>query len=321
MAKFFITGGCGFIGFHLCKKLLENNHTVYTVDNLNNYYDVNLKKYRLGILKKYVNFQFKKIDIIDKKKLIDSVNNFNPDKIVHLAAQAGVRYSVSNPEDYLNSNIVGFFNVLEVCKIFSIPLLYASSSSVYGNNSSKKFKENLNTDKPISFYAATKKSNEILAHSYSEVYSLPMIGLRFFTVYGPLGRPDMALFKFTKSILDNKEIEVYNNGIMYRDFTYIDDIIEGILNASAYIDNHLGHEIFNLGRGKSEKIIKFIKIIEKNCGIKAKIEFKPIQTGDVFKTSSDISNSIKKLNFNPKTNIEDGISNFIDWFKDFYGYI
>jgi UDP-glucuronate 4-epimerase len=320
MCRYIVTGGCGFIGFHLCKELLEKGNYVYCVDNLNNYYDINLKLARLNILKKYKNFRFSRIDIQDYSKIFNLVKKFKPDKIIHLAAQAGVRYSIDNPRDYLNSNIVGFFNILEVCKNFKLPLVYASSSSVYGNNKIKKFNENLNTDKPVSFYAATKKSNEVLAHSYHELYNIPIVGLRFFTVYGPYGRPDMALFKFTKNILEKKEIEVYNNGNMFRDFTYIDDIIQGILGSISYLDKNSSHDVFNLGRGKSEKIIKFIKLIEKECNIKAKIKFKPIQNGDVLKTSCNISFSKKKIKFNPKINLEEGIFNFVTWFKEFYRY-
>jgi UDP-glucuronate 4-epimerase len=318
MTKFLITGGCGFIGFHLSKKLLDQGNTILCLDNLNEYYDIKLKLARLKILKKYKNFKFKKIDVKDYESFFNLTRKFNPDKIIHLAAQAGVRYSIENPREYLDSNIIGFFNVIEICKNFNKPLIYASSSSVYGDKKEKKFKEDLRTDHPVSFYAATKKSNEILAYSYSKIYDLPITGLRFFTVYGPMGRPDMALFKFTKNILEDKEIEVYNNGEMYRDFTYIDDIVDGLIGAINYKNN--SHIIFNLGRGKSEKITNFIKIIEKNCNKKARLKLHPIQKGDVHKTSCDISFSRKKIKFNPKINLDEGIAKFVDWFKKFYKY-
>ena len=314
--KILVTGSVGFIGYHLCSSLLNDNIEVFGVDNLNEYYDVGLKLSRLEELKKYKNFLFDKIDISNRESVNKVFNTFNPDIVVNLAAQAGVRYSIENPYAYMDSNLVGFLNIIDHCRINDVKnFIYASSSSVYGNNKDIPFSERNRAEKPISFYGATKRANEIIAYSYSHLYNINSTGLRFFTVYGPWGRPDMAMFIFTKNILEGKPIEVYNNGKMERDFTYIDDIVYGIKSA---IKNNYKYEIFNLGNGKCEKLMDMIKVIEKELGIKAIIEFMPLQPGDVIHTLSDIKHSIEKLNYNPITPISKGIPNFIEWYKNYY---
>ena len=315
-----VTGSAGFIGFHLSDYLLKNNNTVIGIDNINDYYDVNLKKSRLKILKKNKNFFFHKFDLINANKLEDLIKKFKVKYIVHLAAQAGVRYSIENPKTYFKNNLEVFFNILEASKKNNIKhLIFASTSSVYGENNNFPLKENDNTDKPISFYAATKKSNEILAHSYSYIYNLPCTALRFFTVYGPYGRPDMALFKFTKNIIENKKIQLYNNGNHSRDFTYISDIVNGIcsiLNKNNNTKNLFN--TFNVGNGNSRKLKDYLKTIEKKLNKKAKITNLPLQLGDIKKTHSDISLLNKYSNYLPETDIEEGINNFIDWYLEYY---
>ncbi len=316
--KILVTGSAGFIGYHLCRSLLNDKLKVLGIDNLNNYYDVNLKLSRLKKLRKYENYLFEKIDIVDRGSLAKVFNNFNPDIVINLAAQAGVRYSIENPYAYMESNLVGFLNIIELCRYKNVKsFIYASSSSVYGANITLPFKENHRVQKPISLYGATKRANELIAHSYSKLYDLNTTGLRFFTVYGPWGRPDMAMFIFTKNILEGIPIEVYNNGKMMRDFTYIDDIIFGIRSA---IDKNSKCEIFNLGNNKNEKLMDMITIIEKKLGIKAIIDYKKIQLGDVTDTLADITKSKKDLNYNPLTNIKDGIPLFVDWYKDYFSY-
>jgi UDP-glucuronate 4-epimerase len=330
-----VTGYAGFIGFHICKKLIKEKHHIIGIDNFNKYYDPRLKKSRHSKLIKfycetkkkeykditsYVEFlnngnALVKEDIKDYKILKQLVENYKPDRVLHLAAQAGVRYSLEAPFVYSESNLTGFMNILEICRNYNLPLVYASSSSVYGEKKEEKFKETLNTDEPVSLYAATKKANEVMAYSYSKLYDIPMTGLRFFTVYGPYGRPDMAIFKFTEKILKGETIDVYNSGNMFRDFTYIDDIVEGTYSALKKVKNH---KIYNLGFGNTRKLIDFVKIIESNCGKKAKINFLPVQGGDVLKTSADISKAKKDLNFNPKTPLEEGVKNFVDWYKEYY---
>jgi len=331
--KIFITGVAGFIGFHLAKKLVEIGFTVIGIDNLNDYYDVNLKYARLqelGIIlggnEKFINndknFIFFKIDLSEKNKIIEIFNNNEFISIIHLAAQAGVRHSIDFPEKYIESNIKGFFNILEVAKQFKIKnLLYASSSSVYGNNSKMPFTETEDTSFPESLYAATKKSNELMACSYSKLYKLNTIGLRFFTVYGPWGRPDMSPFLFTKAILTNKKINLFNNGVMERDFTYIDDIIDGIISIHKYYLNTNVENIFetyNIGNGNSIKLLDFINEIEKNLNLKAEFNHLPMQKGDVYKTFASTNKLRLVTNYNPKINIEVGVKKFILWYKDFY---
>ncbi len=316
MEKVLVTGSSGFIGMHLCKNLLESNSVVHGVDNMNSYYDIELKKLRLLKLQKYKNFSFDCINIEDEGSLNNVFKTFKPDKVVNLAAQAGVRHSLSNPDIYINSNINGFLKVLKCCKKYEIQgLIYASSSSVYGGNKMFPFSESAKINKPISIYAVTKQANELMATTYSHLYGINVTGLRFFTVYGPYGRPDMAMYIFAKNIIKNKPITVYNNGNMQRDFTYIDDIISGIKSS---LDNNYRNEIFNLGNNKIEKLMNMISLVENSLGVKANIKMDVIQPGDVEKTYADISHAKTKLNYNPKTSIEEGIPKFINWFKRHY---
>jgi UDP-glucuronate 4-epimerase len=331
--KIFITGSAGFIGFHVAKRYLDKGLKVHGLDSMNNYYDLNLKKSRLKILKKYKNFTFSKTNIENQKNLSKSILQFKPNVIIHLAAQAGVRYSLKNSKVYLNSNIVGTYNVMELAKKVKIKhLIIGSSSSVYGANKKFPFREIDKTDHQISFYAATKKSSENLAHSYSSLWGLPITLLRFFTVYGPWGRPDMAYFKFTKKILNKKKIEIYNKGKMYRDFTYIDDIVEGIYRLTnvvpklkqlkKYKNDSLSHvapfRILNIGNTKKIYLLDFINTLEKTLGKKAIKKFMPMQKGDVHSTLSD-SSLIKRITgYNPKTKYEEGIRSFVNWYLNYY---
>ena len=311
-----VTGAAGFIGFHTCLSL-QTKHKVYGLDNLNNYYDVNLKKSRLKILKKNKDFEFLKTDI-QNKNLHNKFKRIKLDIIINLAAQAGVRHSLKDPFSYIDSNILGQINLLEFAKKIKIKkFIYASSSSVYGGNEKMPFSVKHRVDKPISLYAASKKSTELLAECYSHLFKIKCIGLRFFTVYGPWGRPDMATFIFTKKILENKKINIFNYGNMKRDFTYIDDIVKGIKGA-VNLKGDYKHKIYNLGNNKPESLKRFIAIIEKKLGIKAKRNLLPMQPGDVAKTSANIVESRKELNFNPKTSIIEGIPRFIDWYKQYY---
>ena len=315
-----ITGAAGFIGYHLSKKILNKNTEVIGIDNINNYYDINLKKNRIKELKKNKKFQFYKIDICEYKKLNDIVKKNKIKYIIHLAAQAGVRYSIKDPRTYFKSNLEGFFNVLEISRHNNIKhLIYASTSSVYGDSKKFPLSETNRTDKPLSFYAATKKSNEVMAHSYSYIYKLPCTGVRFFTVYGPFGRPDMALFKFTKNILNNQPIELYNKGNHFRDFTYIDDIVDGIYSLiKKQSKKSIPYEIFNIGNGTPKKLLDYLKHIEKNLNKISKTKKLPLQVGDVVKTHSNINKLKKYTGYKPKTNIKNGISRFIEWYKDYY---
>ena len=314
--KILVTGSCGFIGMNLCKKLLEIGYRVFGIDNLNNYYSVDLKKHRLDKLLEYKNFDYKNINIENYNKLNNVFKKFKPSKVVNLAAQAGVRYSIINPRAYIKSNLVGFNNILECSKNNHVQgLIYASSSSVYGANEKIPFSVDDRVDKPISLYAATKKSNELMAYSYNHLFGLKSTGLRYFTVYGPWGRPDMAMFIFVNKILKNKKIEIFNYGKLERDFTYIDDIVDGTISA---INNNYECEIFNLGNSKTHNISEVLKIIEKKLNKKANIVFKEAQLGDVVKTNADINYSLKKLNFRPKIPIKIGIERFIEWFRNYY---
>ena len=311
-----VTGAAGFIGFHTCLSLLTK-HKVYGLDNLNNYYDVNLKKSRLKILKKKKDFEFLKTDI-QNKNLHNKFKKIKLDIIINLAAQAGVRHSLKDPFSYIDSNILGQINLLEFAKKIKIKkFIYASSSSVYGGNEKMPFSVKHRVDKPISLYAASKKSTELLAECYSHLFKIKCIGLRFFTVYGPWGRPDMATFIFTKKILENKKINIFNYGNMKRDFTYIDDIVKGIKGA-VNLKGDYKHKIYNLGNNKPEDLKRFISIIEKNLKVKANRNLLPIQPGDVAKTSANIDESKRELNFNPKTSIDEGIPKFIEWYKQYY---
>ncbi|MCD6206177.1 MAG: NAD-dependent epimerase/dehydratase family protein [Candidatus Marinimicrobia bacterium] len=311
-----VSGSAGFIGFHLSKKLLEKGYSVIGYDCVNDYYDPSLKEARLNILRNFDRFTFYRADLCDFETLENVFMSHSIEKVCNLAAQAGVRYSLINPFAYQKSNLEGFLNIIELSKRYKVQnFVYASSSSVYGNNKNLPFSVTDNVDHPISLYAASKKANELIAHTYSHLYQLPTTGLRFFTVYGPFGRPDMALFIFTKKILSGEPIDVYNHGKMRRDFTYIDDIVAGVMAA---LDTVSHYEVFNLGNHRSENLMDFIHLIEANLGKKAKINFLPIQPGDVPETFADIDHTIEKLGFKPSTTIETGIKNFINWYKNYY---
>ena len=331
--KIFLTGSSGFIGFHLSKYLLEKGHTICGFDSMNSYYDINLKKSRLKILNKYKKFFFIKGRIENKKKISTSITKFKPKIIIHLAAQAGVRYSIKNPRVYLESNITGTYNIIESAKKINVNhLIIASSSSVYGANKKIPFKENDKSDTQLSIYASTKKATESIAHSYSNIWKLPITMLRFFTVYGPWGRPDMALFKFTNGIINKKKIDIYNKGKMYRDFTYIDDVVKGITSLlnkppnlnqlNKYKNDSLSpiapFRILNIGNTKKVYLLDFIQVLEKELKVKAKRNYMPLQKGDVKVTLSD-TNLLKQITgYKPQTNYKIGIKRFLSWFKSYY---
>ena len=339
MDTILVTGAAGFIGFHFCLNSLRKGYRIIGIDNINNYYNVNLKHQRLKILQKEselnnYDWKFYKVDLLDKENLLEIFQQFEPEVVINLAAQAGVRYSLQNPSAYISSNIVGFFNILECCKTLKVKnLLYASSSSVYGGNAKMPFSEVDSVDHPVSIYAATKRSNELIAQTYSCLYGLPSIGLRFFTVYGPWGRPDMAPMLFTDAIIQNKPIEIFNNGNMSRSFTYIDDVVEVLLrliNKPALLDKDFNkyspnpstslspHRIFNVGNQKSIKLMEFIECLEKELDKKAIKVFKEMQKGDVRDTLADNSKIISWLGDLHETSLSLGIKNFIDWYKNFY---
>ena len=314
--KILVTGSSGFIGMHLCESLLKDGYQVFGIDNMNNYYDISLKNNRLKRLLNYKNFHFVNEDISNLKMMEKIFKEYSPSKVVNLAAQAGVRYSLKNPHEYIKSNISGFMNILECCRYQKVEgLIYASSSSVYGGNEKSPFSISDRVDSPISIYAATKKANELMAHSYSHLYKMNTTGLRFFTVYGPWGRPDMAMFIFADRILKNQKLPLFNKGKMKRDFTYIDDIINGI---RASIDKNYLCEVFNLGNNNCEDIMKVVACLEDEIGKKAKIELLGMQAGDVKKTYADIDYSRHKIDYSPKTKIEKGIPLFVDWFKSYH---
>ena len=311
-----LTGAAGFIGFHTTLALLKKKINVYGIDDLNPYYDVRLKKDRLAILKKYENFHFLKKKIEDKR-IHSFFKKKDIDVIINLAAQAGVRHSLKNPYVYVESNVLGQLNMLELAKnVEAKKFIYASSSSVYGGNKKMPFSVSQRVDNPISLYAATKKSSELVAECYSHLFNIKCIGLRFFTVYGPWGRPDMATFIFTKNIIEGKTIQIFNYGKMERDFTYIDDIVQGILGALK--KNISNHKVYNLGNSNPEVLLEFVELIEKTLNKKAQKKLLPIQPGDVSKTFADITESKKDLKFSPKTKISEGIPKFISWYKDYY---
>ncbi len=332
--KVLVTGAAGFIGFYTSEKLLERGDEVIGIDNLNDYYDVSLKQARLDRLTLNSSFQFVKGDIADRDTIEQIFSDHTFDRVIHLAAQAGVRYSIENPRAYVDSNIVGFVNILEACRHQQVPhLCYASSSSVYGANTKQPFAETDNVDHPVSLYAASKKSNELMAHTYSNLFKLPTTGLRFFTVYGPWGRPDMAYFKFTKNILANKAIDIYNHGDMFRDFTYIDDIVEGVIRVADKIpeanpqwsgdqpdpsSSFCPYKVYNIGNGSPVRLMDFVEAIESNLGKSAIKNFMPMQPGDVASTNADTSALQRDVNFQPNTSVQSGIKKFIEWYVEYY---
>lgn len=334
MKKILVTGAAGFIGFHVSRRFLESRNTIVGVDNLNDYYDVTLKKARLALLEKKAGFRFIKANIADRDRMSALFKEETPEIVVHLAAQAGVRYSLVNPHVYADSNLTGFINILEGCRHQKIThLVFASSSSVYGANTQMPFSVHHNVDHPVSLYAATKKANELMAHTYANLYNLPCTGLRFFTVYGPWGRPDMALFLFTKAILEDRPIDVFNEGRMSRDFTYIDDIVEGIFRVADKIPNpniywngnnpdpgtsFAPYKIYNIGNNKPAELFEFIRILETQLGKKAKMNLLPMQPGDVPKTFADVDDLMKDVGFKPATSLEDGIRHFVKWYREYY---
>ncbi|RGI46468.1 NAD-dependent epimerase [Roseburia sp. OM04-10BH] len=320
-----VTGGAGFIGYHLSKQLLEYDCTVIGYDNLNDYYEVQLKYDRLKDLEGREGYTFIKGDLADKETLGKLFQEYSFDIVVNLGAQAGVRYSIDNPDAYMSSNMVGFYNILECCRHYPVEhLVYASSSSVYGANKKVPFSVEDKVDYPVSLYAATKKSNELMAHCYSKLYGIPATGLRFFTVYGPFGRPDMAYFKFAKKIMAGETIQIYNNGDMMRDFTYIDDIVKGITNIlpnpPAEIETGARYKVYNIGNNKPEKLMDYIETLEKHLGREAKKEFLPMQPGDVYQTYADVSDLMHDFDFKPSTSIDEGLGKFVTWFKEYYRY-
>lgn len=331
--KYLVTGVAGFIGSAITERLTAQGHQVIGIDNLNDYYDVNLKLARLKRIE-HVNFEFIKLDLADREGMAELFKEQQFDRVINLAAQAGVRYSIDNPLAYADSNLVGFVNILEGCRHNKVKhLIYASSSSVYGLNAKTPFETSDSVDHPISLYAASKKANELMAHTYSHLYGLPTTGLRFFTVYGPWGRPDMALFKFTKKIMNDEKIDIYNNGDMQRDFTYIDDIVEGIVRIQDVVpakqpdwtvesgsaaDSSAPYRIYNIGNGKSEKLMDYIEALEDSLGIEAKKNFMPMQPGDVYKTYADTNGLFEATGYKPETPIKQGVANFVQWYRDFY---
>ena len=318
--KYLITGAAGFIGYHLSDRLCREGYDITGIDNLNSYYDVNLKESRLKDLQPHYNFNFIKLDLAEKDDLTKLFEKEKIDAVINLAAQPGVRYSITNPEVSIRSNINGFFNLLECCKKFNVKsLIYASSSSIYGNNPRVPSSVNDNVDHPISLYAATKKSNELMAYTYHHLYNISMTGLRFFTVYGPLGRPDMAYYKFSQNIMKDAPIEVYNNGDMERDFTYIDDVIEAVfrLTKKEIINDY---KLFNIGGEHPVNLLNFIEMLEKQLGKKAIKVFKELQPGDVKITYADSSELAKYIDYKPVTRIEEGLAKFVKWFKEYYDY-
>lgn len=332
--KFLVTGAAGFIGYHTAERLLAAGHQVVGIDNLNDYYDVGLKMARLDLLADKPAFQFIKLDLADREGMAKLFAEHQFQRVIHLGAQAGVRYSLENPLAYADSNLIGHLNVLEGCRHNKVEhLLYASSSSVYGLNRKLPFATEDSVDHPISLYAATKKANELMSHSYSHLYGLPTTGLRFFTVYGPWGRPDMALFKFTKAILAGDSIDVYNHGEMHRDFTYIDDIAEAIVRLQAVIPqpnadwtveqgspatSSAPYHVYNIGNSSPVKLMKYISALEQALGIEARKNMLPMQPGDVLDTSADTAELYRVIGFKPETSVEEGVKRFVEWYKSFY---
>ncbi|HHK60644.1 MAG TPA: NAD-dependent epimerase [Desulfobacterales bacterium] len=329
-----VTGAAGFIGYHLCKRLLAAGKTVVGIDNLNDYYDPQLKQDRLARLTSLPGFQFEKLDIAHRPAMADLFQRHQFDVVVNLAAQAGVRYSLENPHSYVDTNLVGFVNILEGCRHSGVKhLVYASSSSVYGANTRMPFSVHHNVDHPVSLYAASKKANELMAHTYSHLFGLPTTGLRFFTVYGPWGRPDMALFLFTRAILEDRPIDVFNNGEMERDFTYIDDIVEGVCRVIERIPtpnpdwngddpdpatSYCPFRVYNIGNNRKEKLMRYIEVLEACLGKRAKKNLLPMQPGDVPATYADVRDLVRDVGFQPSTSIEEGIQRFVAWYREYY---
>lgn len=332
--NFLVTGAAGFIGFHVSQRLLAAGHQVVGIDNLNDYYDVNLKHARLNLIKADSGFTFIEMDLADRDAMASLFDQHTFQRVIHLGAQAGVRYSIENPHAYADSNLIGHLNILEGCRHHKIEhLLYASSSSVYGLNRKMPFSTEDSVDHPVSLYAATKKANELMSHTYSHLYQLPTTGLRFFTVYGPWGRPDMALFKFTRAMIAGEAIDVYNQGQMKRDFTYIDDIAEAIVRLQDVIpqqddnwtvetgspaNSSAPYRVYNIGNSQPVTLMNYIEAIEKALGITAKKNLMPMQPGDVLETSADTEALYKAIGFKPQTGVEEGVKNFVDWYRDFY---
>ncbi len=333
MKTYLVTGAAGFIGMHVAKRLLERGDAVIGVDNLNDYYDVSLKEARLAQLSSFPHFRFIKMDIADREGMKALFENESFEVVIHLAAQAGVRYSLLKPEAYIDANLVGFGNILEGCRHKKVAhLVYASSSSVYGANTVTPFSVHHGVDHPVSLYAATKKANELMAHSYSHLFGLPTTGLRFFTVYGPWGRPDMALYSFTKAILEGKPIDVYNHGKMRRDFTYVDDIVEGVIRVAGHVpeaselseaDRHPGvshapYRVYNIGNNQPVELGRFIEVLEEKLGVKAEKRCLPMQAGDVLATYADVDDLDRDVGFRPSTSLETGIERFVAWYRDYH---
>ena len=334
MKRILVTGAAGFIGFHLSKRLIADGNQVFGLDNLNDYYDVRLKQARLAQLEHLPNFSFVKMGLEEREALHQLFDSGKFDTVVNLAAQAGVRYSLTNPYAYIDSNISGFINILEGCRHYGVKhLVYASSSSVYGANTTMPFSVHHNVDHPVSLYAATKKANELMAHTYSSLYGIPTTGLRFFTVYGPWGRPDMALFLFTKAILEGHAIDVFNNGRMRRDFTFVDDIVEGVVRVIGSIPqsdsswsgaepdpgtSFAPYKIYNIGNNKPVELMRFIEVLEQRLGIQAVKNLLPLQAGDVPATYADVDDLMKDVGFRPATSIEEGIRRFVEWYREYY---
>ncbi|HEJ9417776.1 TPA: NAD-dependent epimerase [Proteus mirabilis] len=332
--KYLVTGAAGFIGFHLIKKLIQQGETVVGIDNLNDYYEVALKEARLNLLNQLDNFSFSFIDLADREKIAQLFEAEKFDRVIHLAAQAGVRYSLINPFSYADSNLTGFLTILEGCRHNNVKhLVYASSSSVYGLNDELPFSPHDQANHPVSLYAATKKANELMAHSYSHLYGIPTTGLRFFTVYGPWGRPDMALFKFTKAIINNQPIDIYNHGEMKRDFTYVEDIVEGVTRIADVIpttqqdwkvstgtpaNSSAPYKVYNIGNGSPVNLMDYISALEIHLGKKADKNMLPMQPGDVYTTWADTEDLFKATGYKPQTSVDEGVKQFVDWYKNYY---
>lgn len=332
--KVLVTGAAGFIGFYVIQRLAAAGHQVVGIDNVNDYYDTNLKFSRIKILEDLAQFHFLKMDLADRSGIAELFKKEQFDRVIHLGAQAGVRYSIENPLAYADSNLIGHLNILEGCRQNDVEhLVYASSSSVYGLNGKTPFSTSDSVDHPISLYAATKKSNELMSHTYSHLYNIPTTGLRFFTVYGPWGRPDMAYFKFTKAILNGDPIDIYNNGELSRDFTYIDDIVEGIMRIFDVIpakndqwtvetgspaSSSAPYSVYNIGNGNPVKLMEFVDCFEKELGIEAVKNYMPMQLGDVYTTYADVKGLFEAVNYKPQTTVAEGVSHFIKWYKEYY---